>query len=69
MKQLFTCPLDNLKEQTIEDAKRLIYSVALEYGFPYCGEPQIKLSKDGKNYIDWEYYTNSEEAFEKMAGM
>ena len=62
-------PLDDLSEITQESAKRYIYQVAQEHGFPYCGEPILKQSKDGKNYIDWDFYTSVEESFEKMAGM
>jgi predicted ATP-grasp superfamily ATP-dependent carboligase len=69
MKQVFTMMLPDMSEITQESAKREIYKVAGEMGFPYCGEPIIKQSKDGAHYIDWDFYTSLEESFEKIAGM
>ena len=69
MKQIFTMMLPDMSEITQESAKREIYKVANEMGFPYCGDPIVKNSKDGNQYIDWAFYTSIEEAFEKIAGM
>jgi len=70
MKQIFTVELKNLTEQAQEDAKREIYNVATEMGFPYCpNNPKIKQSKEGKYFMDWEFYTSLEQAFEDMASV
>jgi hypothetical protein len=70
MKQIFTVELKSLGEIDQEAAKREIYNVATEMGFPYCPDaPVIKSAKNGKLFMDWAFYTNLEQAFEDMANV
>jgi hypothetical protein len=70
MKQIFTVELKSLLEHDQESAKREIYNVATEMGFPYCPDaPVIKSQKDGKLFMDWAFYTSLEQAFEDMASV
>jgi hypothetical protein len=70
MKQIFTVEMKNLTEQEQESAKREIYNVAVERGFPYCPDnPVIKSEKNGKLYMDWAFYTSLEDAFDAMANV
>jgi hypothetical protein len=70
MKQIFTVEMKNFTEQEQESAKREIYNVATELGFPYCPDaPKIKSAKNGKLYMDWAFYTSLEQAFEDMANV
>jgi len=70
MRQIFTVELKNLSDIEQEKAKREIYNVATEMGFPYCPDaPVIKSEKNGKLYMDWAFYTSLEAAFEDMASL
>jgi hypothetical protein len=70
MKQIFTVEMKNLTEQEQESAKREIYNIAVEMGFPYCPDaPVIKSEKSGKLFMDWAFYTSLESAFEDMANV
>ncbi len=46
MREMFTCPIDNTKPETIEKAKKIIFETASEMGFTNYDEFVVSKYKD-----------------------